>query len=69
MVSSKGKEKVGAGDKGGAGKRKIDLTGGKDDDKTGKRKRNDVLQFFEDSAFEVGDDEYSDDSDFFDTGI
>ncbi|XP_031090783.1 protein RNA-directed DNA methylation 3 isoform X2 [Ipomoea triloba] len=67
MVSSKGKEKVGAGDKAGAGKRKIDLTGGKDDDKTGKRKRNDVLQFFEDSAFEVGDDEYSDDSDFFDT--
>ncbi|XP_019198592.1 PREDICTED: protein RNA-directed DNA methylation 3 isoform X3 [Ipomoea nil] len=67
MVSSKGKEKVGAGDKAGAGKRKIDLSGGKDDDKTGKRKRNDVLQFFEDSAFEVGEDECSDDSDFFDT--
>lgn len=68
MVSSKGKEKLAGGDKGAAGKRKIDLSGGKDDDKTGKRKRTGVLQFFEDSAFEVGEDECSDDSDFFDTG-
>ncbi|CAH9055381.1 unnamed protein product, partial [Cuscuta epithymum] len=66
MVSAKGKEKVSAGDKGSAGKRKADPGRGKDDDKTGKRHKRDVLQFFEDSAHEVGDDDddFSDDSDF-----
>ncbi|KAL0286333.1 UNVERIFIED_CONTAM: hypothetical protein Sangu_2738000 [Sesamum angustifolium] len=65
MVSAKGKEKVIDG--GGKGKRK--LNSGGDDDKTGrKRKNRGVLQFFEDAAYQVDEDEDSSDDSMFDDG-
>ncbi|KAL2548895.1 protein RNA-directed DNA methylation 3 [Forsythia ovata] len=55
MTSAKGKEKV---TDGGKGKRKWSGTGGGDNDKTGqKRKNRGVLQFFDDRAYEVGEEE------------
>lgn len=63
MVSGKGKEKVVDG--GGKGKRKWN-SGKGDDDKTGrKRKNSGALQFFEDEAYQVDDDEDSSDCSFF----
>ncbi|KAG8370217.1 hypothetical protein BUALT_Bualt14G0094100 [Buddleja alternifolia] len=63
IVSAKGKEKVTHGG-GGKGKRKWNA----DDDKTGrKRKNRSVLQFFEDTAYQVNDgDDSSDDDSLFD---
>lgn len=63
MVSAKGKEKV--TDDGGKGKRKWRSGGGgTDDDKTGRKRKNlAVLQFIEDVAYQVDeDDDSSDDS-------
>ena len=67
--SAKGKEKVIDGGKGSSGKRKRNIGGG-DDGKTGGRKRKNrgVLQFFDDAAYEVDEDDASDDS-FFNDGI
>ncbi|PIN24453.1 RNA polymerase II transcription elongation factor DSIF/SUPT5H/SPT5 [Handroanthus impetiginosus] len=63
MVSAKGKEKVTDG--GVKGKRKWGSGG--DDDKTGrKRKNRGVLQFFEDAAYQVDEDEDSSDDSMFD---
>ncbi|KAL3649647.1 hypothetical protein CASFOL_006050 [Castilleja foliolosa] len=63
MVSAKGKEKVTDG--GGKGKRKS--TGGADDDKTGrKRKNRGVIQFFDEEAYDVNDDDDSSDDSMFD---
>ncbi|KAL7148547.1 hypothetical protein ABFS83_06G186000 [Erythranthe nasuta] len=62
MVSGKGKEKVTDG--GGKGKRKLN---GGDDDKTGrKRKNRGVLQFFDDAAYQVDEDDDSSDDSLFD---
>ncbi|KAG8375261.1 hypothetical protein BUALT_Bualt10G0082100 [Buddleja alternifolia] len=59
MVSAKGKEKVTDGG-GGKGKRKWNAN----DDKTGqKRKNRSVLQFFEDTTYQVDDDNDSSDDD------
>ncbi|CAI9773016.1 unnamed protein product [Fraxinus pennsylvanica] len=61
MVSAKGKEKV---TDGGKGKRKWSGAGGGDNDKTGqKRKNRGVLQFFDDRAYEIGEDDDEDSSD------
>ncbi|VFQ83649.1 unnamed protein product [Cuscuta campestris] len=67
MVSDKGKEKVAGGGKGSAGKRKIDLDKGYDEDKIGKRRKAGI-QFFEDQAYQVGEDDndFSDEFDFSD---
>ncbi|KAL0310460.1 UNVERIFIED_CONTAM: protein RNA-directed DNA methylation 3 [Sesamum calycinum] len=63
MVSAKGKEKV----IDGVGKGKRKLNSGGDDDKTGrKRKNRGVLQFFEDAAYQVDEDEDSSDDSMFD---
>ncbi|GFP82607.1 histidine kinase 5 [Phtheirospermum japonicum] len=63
MVSAKGKEKVTDG--GGKGKRKS--TGGGDDDKTGrKRKNRGVIQFFDDEAYDINEDDDSIDDSMFD---
>ncbi|KAG8366338.1 hypothetical protein BUALT_Bualt17G0069500 [Buddleja alternifolia] len=59
MMSAKGKEKVTDGG-GGKGKRKWNA----DDDKTGRKLKNrSVLQFFEDTAYQVDDDYDSNDDD------
>ncbi|CAA2971924.1 Putative transcription elongation factor SPT5 homolog 1 [Olea europaea subsp. europaea] len=61
MASAKGKEKV---TDGGKGKRKWSGAGGGDNDKTGqKRKNRGVVQFFDDRAYEVGEDDDEDSSD------
>lgn len=63
MVSAKGKEKV--TDTGGKGKRK--WAGGKaDDDKTGRKRNNRGVQFFDDEAYQVDEDDDSSVDSFFD---
>lgn len=77
-VLQKGKDKVTDGKaSSSAGKRKRDSGDDYDDDKTGGRKRKDrsFLQFVDDVAYEVDEDDEEDDdfdfsdSDFFDEGI
>lgn len=78
-VLQKGKDKVtdGKESSSSAGKRKRDSSDGYDEDKTGGRKKRDrsILQFVDDVAYEVDDDDDDDDdfdfsdSDFFDEDL